>query len=62
MIAKSVGSVLVPDGIYEGNMNGFRVRFKRGNQEFEFETSSRTKEKTKVKIVVTMMKANIYKV
>jgi len=62
MIGQSFGSVMVPDGIYEGTCTGINVKFMRDNQGFQFEMLKSTNEKDiPVKIVVTSMKANVYK-
>ena len=62
ILAQSFGNVMVPDGTYDGTINGKNVKFSRDNADFQFETVRATNEKgTKVRIVVAMMKANVYK-
>ncbi len=61
MIGQSHGSVLVPDGVYEGTCTGNKVTFSRDNHSYQFELMKVTAaSETPVKIVVKGMKANVY--
>lgn len=63
ILGQSFGSVMVPDGIYEGTVTGIKVKFKRDTHGYEFEMlrPANTEPNTAVKIVVSGMKANVYK-
>jgi hypothetical protein len=53
--------VLVEDGVYQGTMHGYEVKFKnRNGQICTFNAVKRTLEQKSVKIVVNNINANIY--
>jgi hypothetical protein len=63
ILGESHGSVLAPDGVYTGVCSGYRVRYKRNGQEYEFELVKGIRENdVPVKIVIRSTKANIYRV
>lgn len=57
---KSIGSVLAPDGVYEGTLIGNKVRFARDNSHYEFEINNRINESKNVKIIISLTRGTIY--
>lgn len=60
LIGESFGSIMVPDGVYEGTITGRKVTFMRDNTKYLFETLKPVNEDSKVRIVIKMMKGNVY--
>lgn len=56
----SVGTVLAPEGSYDGILTGNKVRFTRDNTRYEFEINRISKETKNVRIVVNLTKASVY--
>lgn len=55
------GMILTEDGIYEGTISGYRVKFERNGQGYEFETKNNGhKGVAQVKIVINGCQARVY--
>lgn len=57
---ESVGSVLAPNGVYNGTMNGNKVKFQRNGTTYQFQTKNYLNISETIKIVVRNTKGYIY--
>jgi hypothetical protein len=55
------GTILVEDGLYDGTISGYRVKFEHNSQDYEFETKTNGHRGTHpVKISIKDCKARVY--